>query len=78
MANTNYYYFVIATEDNGKYYAHAWRHPENNILNLVAQFPKAHIIHPVKTMTKAKELATAWNDNYKANGNYMFNNTPLF
>ena len=67
------FYYVINTEENGKYYAYAWKVEEMG--ELISEFEphkNAKQIMPVKTFKRAKEIADTWNKAYKENGTSMF------
>lgn len=71
-------YFAAVTTKNGKNYAYAIRVPVNtNILNIIKQHnPK--ILHTCETKKQARDFVTLWNESYKNNGTYMFDDEPPF
>lgn len=81
MAKTNrktfYGYFAVTVEEDGKYYAHAMRISDGT--NVKWELNRENIVHAnvCPTMKRAKEIATFWNDCYKRNGTYMFQDAPF-
>lgn len=69
---TNY---VIGIEENGKYFAFVERvNNSNNIMCFFEKWKKQGAIHVnvVKTATEAHKIAAAWNETYRANGEYLY------
>lgn len=66
-------FMVVSVSENGKNYAYALRFGANNnlvsVLSSIANLASANICG---TWTAAKEIASAWNEAYKANGTYLF------
>ena len=66
-------FMVVSVSENGKNYAYALRFGANNnlvsVLSRIANLASANICD---TWTAAKEIASAWNEAYKANGTYLF------
>ena len=78
MANNNFYYVIVHTE-NGKKYAHAHKVSGNlNLLSVLQAFKNVSCVHQCKTLKGARELAEFWNECYKKNNTYMFDAAPLF
>ena len=78
MANNNFYYVIVNTE-NGKNYAHAQKvSGKLNLLSVLQAFKNASVVHQCKTLKSACELAGFWNECYKKNNTYMFDTAPLF
>ena len=74
----NYVWYVLTRSVGGKYYSHAFRIRSNvNLAAFVRDFPDLATMNPCDTMKKAKEIAKAWNEQYKANGTYMFGNVAF-
>ena len=72
------YYYVVSEHENGKNYAFALTVNDcNNLLSIFGNYKHAEIVHPCASRIKAEELALNWNNAYKENGTYMFqeNNT---
>lgn len=68
---------VIAIEENNKRYAYAHAVPYSDNLLTLTKIKNAVCVLPVKTKKSAKEIAGAWNDAYKQNECYLFDE-PLF
>ena len=69
----NFYYAVVVKE-NEKYYSYVKKYSSNNLLPMFERLKRlgAVVIHPCHTKKHASELVVFWNDAYKANGTYMF------
>ena len=71
-------FMVVSVSENGKNYAYALRFGANNnlvsVLSRIANLASANICD---TWTAAKEIASAWNETYKANGTYLFGVTTF-
>ena len=75
-----YTYIAITVGKNGKYYAYAMKwHNGNNLKNLFDD-KREDIIHAniCETKKRATEIVAHWNECYKANGTYMFDEPMLF
>ncbi len=71
-----YFYYVFVAAENGKYYAWAVKVPgSNNLLPHIEREKNLVIVHQFKTMKKAKETAEFWNECYKRNGTFLFDET---
>ena len=70
-----YFYIVVQVEENGKYYAYAVKVSESD--NLLSKLKIKNIVtaNIFRTKKKAEEIVEAWNQMYKENGNYMFDET---
>lgn len=71
------FYIVVTVEENKKYYSYVIivYESENLVRKLnIPNITHANLFHSKK---RAKEVAQSWNDSYKANGTYMFDN-PKF
>lgn len=69
----NYVWYVLIRTENGKHYAHAFRLRQNqNIASFVHDYPNITHMNACPTMKYAKEIAQAWNESFKKNGTYMF------
>lgn len=66
------HYIAIQIEENGKYYAYAIKATESD--NLLSKLAVTNIISAniCDTKKRAEELVTFWNDCYKQNGTYIF------
>lgn len=75
-----YFYYVIDIKENGKYYTHAARISENTNIHNNALFNQPGIISitPCSTKKQAQTIVNHRNAAYKVNGNYMFQDEPLF
>lgn len=73
-----YVWYVLTRCVDGKYYSHAFRIRSNiDLASFVRGFPDLQTMNPCDTMKRAKEIAKAWNEQYKANGTYMFGNVAF-
>lgn len=65
-------YIAVTIEENGRFYSYVIKTGNQN--NLLAVLHIAGIVtaNICDTFKAAKEIVTAWNENYKANGTYMF------
>lgn len=73
-----YVYFAVEVEENGKRYAYVMKDSGNN--NLWSRFKSIPGLVSVTIMPTKKQAAavvTAWNDGYRRNGCYMFDD-PKF
>lgn len=67
------FWIAADVEENGKGYAFAFRVSEND--NLKCRLSCIRNLYAANIMSSKKaalDVATAWNDAHKANGNYMF------
>ena len=66
-------FVVFCVEEKNKRYAYADTIKTGE--NLVYHINRAHctICHVCETRKQADELANRWNEDYKANGTYIFN-----
>lgn len=73
----SYTYFAVAIEENDKYYAYLVKCAESD--NVCSKLKIKGLTHTnvFKTKKKAAEAVTAWNEQYKANGSYLFDK-PAF
>ena len=70
---SNYVWYVLDRCVDGKHYAHAFRiRGTINLASFVRDFPDLLSMNPCDTKKRAMEIAQAWNEQYKANGTYMF------
>lgn len=70
-----YVWYVISQEQKGLCYAFAFRIRGNvNIVSFCQRFPDIDnlTMNACKTKKDAVRIAKAWNEQYKANGTYMF------
>lgn len=71
------YYIAVTVQENEKYYSYVLTVPESD--NLISKLRIKNIYNAMICSTKksAAEIVKAWNDTYKYNGSYMFDN-PAF
>ena len=75
---SNNIYLLLNVKENGKLYAWAYKTSANNdLLSVLARFKNLHTVNVCRTFTEAKQTAAAWNETYKQNGTYLFDN-PSF
>lgn len=69
------FYYAVVVEENEKYYSYVEKqYSSNNLLPMFERLKRsgAVVIHPCHTKKHASELVDFWNDAYKTNGTYMF------
>ena len=73
-----HFYIAVTVEENGKYYAYAVIVSQND--NVLSKLAIKGILHANICETKKKciEIVNLWNNSYKANGTYIFDDAPLF
>lgn len=84
-SNFDYFNYVVTvrkgtgphdpTEKDNKYYSYADRvSGSNDLLSVFTAGPGNSLVcvMPVKTATKARQIAEEWNRSYKANGTYLY------
>lgn len=71
------YYIAVTIQENEKYYSYVLTVPE--CINLIKALEIKNIYNALICSTKksAAEIVEMWNDTYKCNGSYMFDN-PAF
>ena len=68
-----YVWYVISRKNKDGMYAYAQPIGRYiNIASFVKDFPDIETMNACNTKKRAKEIAQAWNEQYKANGTYMF------
>lgn len=71
-------YIAVTIEENGKYYSYTMPIATGmNIISKLDGIRNAKVLHLCESKRKADELTTFWNNSYKANGTYLFDNTKL-
>lgn len=68
-------YVAIQAEDNGKYYAFADAIRTGENLKPFIERYNANIFHLCENRKHAEELVIRWNAVFKANGEYLFDDT---
>ena len=72
------FYLACTIEENGKFYAYAVKAPQNsNLVSVLAGIANLKAANIYSTKKKAGEIVTFWNDCYRQNGTYLFDN-PKF
>lgn len=67
------FYYVVTVSENGKNYSYVLKvNASNNLLAVLKCHKNLTYVHQCETKKKARELVELWNDSYKANGTYMF------
>ena len=67
------FYLAVQEEHTGKYFAFVIRYYNcNNLLATLEQYPNLKTVNICESKKQAEELATRWNEGYKANGTYLF------
>ena len=71
------YYIAVTIKENEKYYSYVLPVPESN--NLIAALKIKNIYNAMICNTKksAGEIVNAWNETYKNNNSYLFDE-PIF
>lgn len=71
-------WYVLQRSENGKHYAHAFKlRRSENLASFVKDYPNIMTMNACNTMEEAKWLASAWNEQFKANGTYLYENGPF-
>lgn len=72
-----YYYIAIQICENNKYYAYALKCSDSD--NLLYRLRVKNIVSAnlCPTTKRANEIVNYWNECYKLNGNYLFDD-PLY
>lgn len=66
-------FMVVSVSENGKNYAYALRFGANsNLVSVLSRIANLVSANVCDTWTAAKEIASEWNEAYKANGAYLF------
>lgn len=69
-------FLALTVEENGKFYSWAYKvSSRNNLCDVLARFKNLVSANVCDSYSKAKEIVSAWNDTYKANGTYLFDGT---
>ncbi len=67
------FWIAADVEENGKYYAFAFRVSENdNLKYRLSCIRNLYAANIMPSKKAASKVVTAWNDAHKACGNYMF------
>ena len=67
------FWIAADVEENGKGYAFAFKVSENvNLKSRLAGIRNLYAANIMPSKKAALDVATAWNNAHKANGNYMF------
>lgn len=70
-------YIAIQVEEKGKYYAFAESIRTGENLKPFIERYNANIFHLCESRKQAEELVIRWNATYKANNNYLFDNSSF-
>lgn len=65
-------YIVITFEEDGKYWAVAYKEPANASIKPLCDMKHACGALVFDTWKEAKAIAKFWNENYKKSGNYKW------
>ena len=69
------FYFVVTIQENEKYYSYVLKlHQSDNIISRL-KIPGIISANIFKTKKEAAATAERWNATYKANNNYLFDET---
>lgn len=69
-------FLALTVEENGKFYSWAYKvSSRNNLCDVLARIKNLVSANVCDSYSKAKEIVSAWNDTYKANGTYLFDST---
>ena len=69
-------FLALTVEENGKFYSWAYKvSSRNNLCDVLARIENLVSANVCDSCSKAKEIVSAWNDTYKANGTYLFDGT---
>ena len=74
-----YTWYAITVKENGLYYSYAAKIANcNNLVSFFASIKNLYSVNACETKKEASLLVTFWNDTYKANKTYMFQDGPQF
>lgn len=67
------FYYALTVSENGKNYSYVLKvNASKNLLSTLKCHKNLTIVHQCESKKKAVELVNLWNERYKANGTYMF------
>ena len=66
-------FLALTIEENGKFYSWAYKtSSRNNLCSVLAGIANLVSANVCDSFSKAKDIVSAWNDTYRANGTYLF------
>lgn len=66
-------FLALTVEENGKFYSWAYKTPSrNNLCSVLDGFANLITANVCDSFREAKEIVSAWNDAYRTNGTYLF------
>lgn len=69
-------FLALTVEENGKFYSWVYKtSSRNNLCSVLAGIANLVSANVCDSFSKAKDIVSAWNDTYKANGTYLFDST---
>lgn len=72
-------WIAYIVEENGKFYSYAEGiRAGNNLLNYLTRGKNLKVAHVCLNKKDAANLVTIWNDGFKANKTYLFDDPNLF
>lgn len=73
------FYIAVMIEENGKHYAHMIRVTDStNLHSRLSGIQNIIAANIMPTKKAAAATVTAWNESFKNNGTYLFDDGPLF
>lgn len=67
------FYYALTVSENGKNYSYVLKvKASTNLWAILKCHKNLTIVHQCDSKKKAVELVNFWNESYKANGTYMF------
>lgn len=78
MTKKNKTWLAVTVTENGKNYAYAVSaFGSDNLCSVLGRISGLECAHICTSKKNASDLATFWNDCFKANGSYMFSSVPF-
>lgn len=72
---TKYFYLAITINDNNNHYSYVLQASENeNVYSVLKRIPGIMSANICRTRKEAHEIVDFWNEAYKKNGTYKFDN----
>ena len=70
-----YKYFVVSIKENNKLYAYVIKTSKNDNILYKINVKNVQFVLLADTKKEAYQIASSWNDSYKKNNNYLFDDT---
>lgn len=70
---TKNFWLAVTVKENGKHYSYVVKAPQNdNLVSIFEKIPNLQTANIYTSKKKAGEVVQFWNDCYRKNGTYMF------